>query len=219
MVFVQVAVRVQGCSWFLPRPGRREQALFQEQFLGLADGGERQAGSPGDIQQAVLPIRLVEHPEQGRLDRGAILRAARGPVQAALDEGKTQAERNKLGQFATPPALAADILTYAKTLLPAGGRVRFLDPAIGTGAFYSALLKTFPDNRIECARGFEVDAHYGQPAARLWASTGLSMELADFTRQKPPAQTPKPRLKSAKLTMLPPTWLFQLPPPLRPHPH
>jgi hypothetical protein len=111
------------------------------------------------------------------------LEPKRFELQAQLDAGKTQAERNRLGQFATPPALAADILTYAKTLLPEGEPVRFLDPAIGTGAFYSALLKTFPASRIEKAKGFEIDPHYGRPAARLWADTGLELELADFTRQ------------------------------------
>ena len=34
-------------------------------------------------------------------------------LQAELDAEKTQAERNRLGQFATPSALAVDILNYA----------------------------------------------------------------------------------------------------------
>lgn len=117
-----------------------------------------------------------------------ILERKRFELQAELDDLKTQAERNRLGQFSTPPALAENILAYAKTLLPEDEPVRFLDPAIGTGAFYSALLKVFPASRIKDARGFEIDEHYGKPAADLWADTKLDLKLADFTRQKVPAK-------------------------------
>lgn len=108
---------------------------------------------------------------------------ARLALQARLDGEKTPLERNKLGQFATPTALANDILSYAKSLLPEGDPVCFLDPAIGTGSFYSALLKTFSANRLREAQGFEIDPHYGAPAAQLWGDTDLSLTLTDFTQQ------------------------------------
>ncbi|MCI0660164.1 MAG: hypothetical protein L0220_03735 [Acidobacteria bacterium] len=117
-----------------------------------------------------------------------ILERKRIELQAKLDDMKTQAEHNRLGQFGRPPALAEDIQSYAKTLIPEGKPVRFLDPAIGTGAFYSALLKVFSSSLIEEARGFEIDVHYFRPATRLWADTSLKFELADFTRQKPTAK-------------------------------
>lgn len=106
-------------------------------------------------------------------------------LQASLDGQKTQAERNRLGQFATPTVLAEDILRYAATLLPLGARIRFLDPAIGTGSFYSALLKVFPKKRIAEALGFEFDPHYGKPAAEFWKGDGLILKLADFTQASP----------------------------------
>lgn len=106
-------------------------------------------------------------------------------LQAKLDSHKTQAQRNHLGQFATPMALAVDMLNYASTLLPKGEKVRFLDPAIGTGAFYSALRRVFPKQRITEALGFEIDPHYEKPASHLWAASGLVMKLADFTHEKP----------------------------------
>lgn len=109
-------------------------------------------------------------------------------LQVNLDAQKTQAERNRLGQFSTPQPLAADILAYAKTMLPREGPVRFLDPAIGTGSFYSALRTVFPLHRIEKATGFEVDDHYYKPAADLWAGHGLELACADFTEQTPRSQ-------------------------------
>lgn len=102
-------------------------------------------------------------------------------LQAELDGKKTQADRNRLGQFATPTELALDILEYAATLLPLGERLRFIDPGIGTGAFYSALRKVFPKKQIVEALGFEIDPHYGRPAACLWQGSGLTLRLADFT--------------------------------------
>jgi len=114
-----------------------------------------------------------------------ILEKKRQVLQVELDAQKTQAERNRLGQFATPTALAVDILKYAATIFPESEKIRFLDPAIGTGAFYSALRKFFPSERIAEALGFEIDNHYGKPASRLWASSGLMMKLSDFTRENP----------------------------------
>lgn len=113
------------------------------------------------------------------------LEKQRFALQAELDAKKTQAERNRLGQFATPTPLAVDILKYASTLLSEDERVRFLDPAIGTGAFYSALQRVFPKQRIAEALGFEVDPHYEEPASQLWAQSGLVMKLADFTHEEP----------------------------------
>ncbi|KAF0215008.1 MAG: hypothetical protein FD174_4248 [Geobacteraceae bacterium] len=106
-------------------------------------------------------------------------------LQADLDAEKTQAERNRLGQFATPTALARDILEYAFKFIPGNEKVKFLDPAIGTGSFYSALLKFFPQNRIEEALGFEIDPHYGEPSRLLWKDTSLTLKLADFTHEEP----------------------------------
>ncbi|MCC7147238.1 MAG: N-6 DNA methylase [Phycisphaeraceae bacterium] len=106
-------------------------------------------------------------------------------LQVAIDAQKTQAERNRLGQFATPTALAVDILKYASRLFPENEKVRFLDPAIGTGAFYAALRKVFPKQRIAEAHGLEIDPLYQESASRLWAESGLELRLADFTREKP----------------------------------
>lgn len=109
-------------------------------------------------------------------------------LQNKLDGAKTQKERNKLGQFATPTLLADDVLACAHDLLPQGVPVRFLDPAIGTGSFYSALLRTFPIDKIEAAQGFEIDPHYGLPARNLWHDQALRLTLGNFTTTAPPTK-------------------------------
>ena len=114
-----------------------------------------------------------------------VLEQQRVTLQAELDGQKTQHERNRLGQFATPTALAEDILKYAATLLPPAEKVHFLDPAFGTGSFYSALCKVFPGELIAEALGFEIDTHYGTPTASLWKDYCLTMKLSDFTHATP----------------------------------
>ncbi len=95
-------------------------------------------------------MKDIDHLEKRRL-----------ALQADLDSQKTQAERNRLGQFATPSRLAEDLLTFARLLLPSREKVRFLDPAIGTGSFYLALAKVFSRRRVKEPLGFEIDPHYG----------------------------------------------------------
>lgn len=106
-------------------------------------------------------------------------------LQTELDSRKTQTDRNRLGQFATPTNLADEILTYASTLISQDTDIAFLDPAIGTGAFYSALRRIFPERCIRESLGFEVDPHYGEPASQLWSGTKLEMRLRDFTQEQP----------------------------------
>ena len=115
-------------------------------------------------------------------------------LQADLDAAKDRVERNRLGQFATPSRLAVDMLSYARTLLGQHTEVRFLDPALGTGAFYSALLDVFPKSDIESTVGYEIDSHYGMAATELWEATGLDVRLEDFTLARPPETSEKSNL-------------------------
>ena len=107
--------------------------------------------------------------------------------QARLDVLKTAAERNRWGQFATPPELALSITRYAHELI-GGAFVRFLDPAIGTGSFYSALTQVFSRRTIETAVGIELDPLFADAATALWGGLGLRVVKGDFTRQPPPQQ-------------------------------
>lgn len=113
---------------------------------------------------------------------------ARIALQVRLDMVKTQAERNRLGQFATPTALARDIVSHALSLLSPDQSIRYLEPGFGTGAFYSALLDAVHERPVEHARGFELDDHYRAQAASLWASTPLELTHGDFTCINPPSE-------------------------------
>lgn len=111
---------------------------------------------------------------------------ARVLLQKQLDSAKSQIERNQLGQFATPIALAKDIVESAQAFLPSDCKIRFLDPAFGTGSFYSALLQQLPLSQISQAVGYEIDPHYGNEAKKLWKNTPLQLNIADFLTTTPP---------------------------------
>jgi adenine-specific DNA-methyltransferase len=119
----------------------------------------------------------VSHSTEGR----------RREHQVRLDSLKSSAERNKWGQFATPPELALSLARYARGLTGEGA-ITFLDPAIGTGSFYSALTQAFPTDAIKAATGVELDPLFAETAEELWAGHGLHIVRGDFTKQEPPAQ-------------------------------
>ncbi|MBI5695271.1 MAG: SAM-dependent DNA methyltransferase [Nitrospirae bacterium] len=120
------------------------------------------------------------------MKHGLLIENERLELQVVLDSGKTQAERNKMGQFATPGDLATQILEYAKRVIDIDNGVRFLDPAIGTGAFYSAFVRVFGRHAKNHAHGFEVDEHYGKVARELWKNYPLYIRMEDFTSAIPP---------------------------------
>ena len=111
---------------------------------------------------------------------------ARIDYQSQVDSQRTAEYRNKLGQHATPPELARDIMRCSIPLLPCGQSVRFMDPAFGTGAFYSALEMTVPSGRIAHGTGFEIEHCFEEIADRLWPDGRLKMHIKDFTLAEPP---------------------------------
>ena len=108
--------------------------------------------------------------------------------QSHLDTAKTAAERNKWGQFSTPFELALSLARYARNIR-GHERLRFLDPAVGTGSFYSAISQAFPESDIEAATGIELDPLFAESATRLWSKSGLVVMQDDFTTVKPPIRS------------------------------
>ncbi len=107
--------------------------------------------------------------------------------QTRLDSLKSASERNKWGQFATPPELALSMARYARDLMGTTP-VRFLDPAVGTGSFFSALSHVFPKKNIAAATGIELDPLFSETAEALWSRQELQVLKGDFTKQHPPGE-------------------------------
>lgn len=119
----------------------------------------------------------VSHSTEGR----------RQEHQTRLDSLKSSAQRNKWGQFATPPELALSLARYARGLTGEGD-ISFLDPAVGTGSFYSALTQSFSLAAVKTATGVELDPLFAETAEELWGEHGLHVVRGDFTKHEPPAQ-------------------------------
>lgn len=106
--------------------------------------------------------------------------------QLKIDAAKDIEERRRHGQFATPFSLAREIMSYGLELLD-DNTIMFLEPALGTGAFYSALeYETNGTKRcIKQATGIEIDAAYFDCAKSIWEDSCLQMYKADFGNSLP----------------------------------
>ena len=106
------------------------------------------------------------------------------------------------------PGLALDIARIALELWQ--GRTTaatFLDPAIGTGSFYSALRQVFPPEAIADACSVEIDPAFADAARRLWAGAGLRVIPGDFTTLSPrPCLSPDPHQPSPRPMSNTTTW-------------
>ncbi|MCX6938859.1 MAG: Eco57I restriction-modification methylase domain-containing protein [Verrucomicrobia bacterium] len=112
-----------------------------------------------------------------------LLETRRQTWQREIDATKSAAERNRLGQFATPYPLALQIAAYVRSLLPpAHPPLRFADPSIGSGSFYSAATHIFGRESFDLATGIELDPAFADAADALWGHSGLRLVRGDFTR-------------------------------------
>lgn len=68
-------------------------------------------------------------------------------LQEAIDVRKGVDARRRTGQFATPFATAREIVDYGLSLLDKDAPIRFLEPSLGTGAFFSALAEAAGEGR------------------------------------------------------------------------
>lgn len=102
-------------------------------------------------------------------------------AQALLDNNCAIEDRRKLGQYATPNPLAREIVKYGLSLTKSNEKIRFLEPAFGTGAFYSALLSETNIASIETATGYEIDSPVFEISKALWGDL-INLQKCDFTR-------------------------------------
>ncbi|MDD7022814.1 MAG: Eco57I restriction-modification methylase domain-containing protein [Aeromonadales bacterium] len=112
------------------------------------------------------------------------LELERQALQKKIDDLKSVEERREYGQFSTPIVLAREIARQALSMLK-GTEISFLEPAAGTGAFYSALLQEKKDQCIVSARGVEIDPAFVESSNRLWRTLGFHVLCSDFTRTTP----------------------------------
>lgn len=106
----------------------------------------------------------------------------RKELQTILDNSKSIENRRRLGQFATPYELAREIISYGLTLQDEK-EISFLEPAIGTGVFYSALLSEcdIHSKKIKSAVGIELDNDFYAAAGEIWRDFHINLLNGDFS--------------------------------------
>lgn len=114
------------------------------------------------------------------------LEVSRLDIQNRLDNERSSQARNELGQFATPSELAKSIVRAALTMRTECEPISFLEPAVGTGSFYSALISQIDESSILSAQGYEIDEHYGAPSRKFWKKHKLAIHINDFLAIAPP---------------------------------
>ena len=104
-------------------------------------------------------------------------------LQTAIDANKTLDERRRMGQFATPGALASAIVRETVPYLKGMGRLTALEPSMGTGAFVSAMLSVL-GKRLVKVRACELDDDFYAAAVKLWGNSKCDIQKGDFTAAK-----------------------------------
>ncbi len=140
----------------------------------------------GDFARLLAPRNEGKAKEIGEAPgeyAGADLRAKeedRAVAQEKADAAKSAGERNKLGQFSTPFPVACQMVARALKAIPDKMPIHFLEPAVGSGVFFSGLLHETRESRVASAVGCEIDRTYGDIARGIWADRGLEVLSRDF---------------------------------------
>ncbi|ORX23167.1 hypothetical protein BVF91_07755 [Thermoanaerobacterium sp. PSU-2] len=126
----------------------------------------------GTQNQRFRTVRNIKAVESERLN-----------LQSKIDSLKKIDERRKLGQFSTPINLAREIISYGLKIHSCS-EISFIDPAFGTGAFFSALLSEIEKMKksIIKATGIEIDKTVFNFATSLWGESDIKLINADFTK-------------------------------------
>jgi adenine-specific DNA-methyltransferase len=80
----------------------------------------------------------------------------------------------------TPPELAHQIALTAISYLDERAVIHFGDPAVGVGAFYSALLRVVDRKRIASAIGIDINPEQVVASQWRWGSRGMKVLQADY---------------------------------------
>ncbi|MDI9853994.1 Eco57I restriction-modification methylase domain-containing protein [Comamonas sp. 17RB] len=80
----------------------------------------------------------------------------------------------------TPPEMARSVVRGAMEFFGADSLIDFGDPAVGTGAFFSALLAEVGSERIRSAIGVDINPDQVQAARLRWTDRGMKVEQTDY---------------------------------------
>jgi adenine-specific DNA-methyltransferase len=141
--------------------------LGAEQVAGLS-GAERELAALADPAAAGRPAAAVEAIR-------ARVAAGEDPLGDALTATRAAAERRRLGQTLTPPAIVASMIGWAARQAGQAGPWRVVDPGTGSARFLLAAGRRWPAARLI---GIETDPLAALVARANLAAAGLASRAA-----------------------------------------
>ena len=175
----QVSFVLLLCGYFEPGYLGYEAAegidwVWEHRLADLAQALKRKgAGDSGAsvaLKEETAPTTANPAKEERRL-----------ALQREIDTARSANERNRAGQFATPLPLAVEVVAKASAFLPGDAPLRMLEPACGTGAFFSAASTVVAPRRWQSRVGVELDPVFAKAARELWTGEGVMIVEGSFT--------------------------------------
>lgn len=134
--------------------------------------------SLSDEERLQLSGAICNHLHQAIIDYEKIRFGDWQSENRVEDTGKGKGEEPEV--HLTPPELAREIAAYTVSLIDSSSPIDFGDPAVGTGAFYAALLQTMPPNLIASSIGIDISSQQVAAAKWRWAHKGMKIMLGDY---------------------------------------
>lgn len=131
-----------------------------------------------DKQRLKLSYAICDHLRLSTVDFHKIRANYNKIVDKPKKESASKVEREEI--HLTPPELAREIAEYTVQLIEPHSQIHFGDPAVGTGAFYAALLQVLPQNRINSAIGIDISAKQVAATEWRWAHRGMKAMIGDY---------------------------------------
>jgi adenine-specific DNA-methyltransferase len=126
-------------------------------------------------ERLLLAQRICAH-----LD-GGLPESSRIPARfSGRDRPVRQSNGSNTEVHLTPPELARDIAHCALTYFDASQGILFGDPAVGTGAFFAALLQEASKQQIVSAIGIDINPDQVRAAQWRWQDKGMEVLQGDY---------------------------------------
>jgi adenine-specific DNA-methyltransferase len=133
-----------------------------------------------DSQRVELAVAVAQHMHQHTAYFPQIASIRQLPKQPGTSpQGNSWNVESEI--HLTPPELAVEITSYTmKNFDLDHVPLHFGDPAVGTGAFYAALLRVMGERQVESAIGIDINPKQIAAARWRWESRGMQVMEGDY---------------------------------------
>lgn len=88
---------------------------------------------------------------------------------------------NKQGQYFTPYNFAKEITNFVFNLMEKDTKIKYLEPAFGSGSFYNSIIDFLDSKNTKNVMGIEKDTEIYEFSRQLWDLENITLYNEDFT--------------------------------------